>query len=132
MESIVAANGSSAGGDFLLNRLPWRTSVFIDTGYDNPIESVVNIARRHQIPHGRLQGLVPHPMLHCAHIEAGTEHARRIRRTKSLQVEPLRVQPCALRNGFTLEQHVVFSVAGRRWEYKPLAVEVRAGFEQFG
>jgi hypothetical protein len=32
----------------------------------------------------------------------------------------------------TLEQHVVFSVAARRWECKPLDVEVRAGFEQFG
>jgi hypothetical protein len=59
LESIVAPNGSSAGGNSLLNRLPWRTSVFIDTGYDNPIEPVVNIARGHQVSHRRLQGFVP-------------------------------------------------------------------------
>ena len=132
VELIVPANRSSATNHFLLNGLPWRTCVFIDTRYDNPIELVVNIARGHQIPHRRFQRFVPHPVLNRSHIEAGTEHARRIRRTKSLQVEPLRVQPCALRDGFALEQHVVFSVAGWRWEYKPLAVEVRAGFEQFG
>jgi hypothetical protein len=72
----MAPNGSSAGGDFLLNRLPWRTNVFIDTGYDNPIESVVNIARGHEIPHRRFQRFVSHPVLNRSHIEAGTEHAR--------------------------------------------------------
>ena len=59
VELIVPANRSSATNHFLLNRLPWRTSVFIDTGYDNPIEPVVNIARGHQVSHRRLQGFVP-------------------------------------------------------------------------
>ena len=45
---------------------------------------VVNIARRYQISHGRLQRFVPHPVLNRSHIEAGTEHAGGIRRTKCL------------------------------------------------
>ena len=97
VELIVPANRSSATNHFLLNRLPWRTSIFTDTGYDNPIESVVNVARGHQIPHRRFQRFVSHPVLNRAHIEPGTEHARRIRRTKSLQVEPLTVE---VRAGF--------------------------------
>ena len=118
--------------DFLLNGLPWRICDFGGAGYDNLIKSVVNIARRHQISHGRLQRFVPHPVLNRSHIEAGTEHAGGIRRTKCLQIELLGVKPRALCDGFALEQHVVFSVAGRRWKYEPLAVKVRAGFEQFG
>src|SRR5215472_3250990 len=68
--SIVGAGRFSAGGDSLLNRLPCRTSVLTDTGHNNLIESVMNIARGYQIPHCRLQRFVPHPMLNRAHIEA--------------------------------------------------------------
>ena len=81
-ESIVATNRSSAGSDFLLNGLPWRICVLSDAGHDNLIKPVVNIARGYQIPHSRLQGFVPHPVLNRSHIEARTEHASGIGRTE--------------------------------------------------
>jgi len=59
----VAAKGSPAGTDFLLNGLLWRICAFGGAGYDNLIQPVVNIARRYQIPHGRFRGFVPHPVL---------------------------------------------------------------------
>jgi hypothetical protein len=73
-ESIVVTNAPFAG-DFLLNGFPERICALGSFGYNNLIKSVMNIARRYQISHGRLQRFVPHPMLNRSHIEAGTEHA---------------------------------------------------------
>jgi len=84
VESAVLSNGSSVGSDFLLNGLPWSINVFGEARHANLIKPVVNIASRHQIPHRRFQGFVSHPVLNRSHIEAGTEHARGIRRTKCL------------------------------------------------
>jgi hypothetical protein len=132
MESIATTNGSFASTHFLLDGLSWRTCVLIDAGYDNLIKSVVNVARGHQIPHGRLQGFVPHPLLNRSHIEAGTEHASGIRRTKCLQIELFGVQTRARCNRFAFEQHVVISITSGRWKYEPLAVEARTSFKQSG
>jgi len=132
MESIATTNGSFASTHFLLDGLSWQASFLIDAGYDNLIKSGVNVARRYQISHGRLQRFVPHPVLNRSHIEAGTEHAGGIRRTKCLQIELFRVQTSALCNCFAFEQHVVFSITSGRWKYEPLAVEARASFKQSG
>jgi len=92
MESIPTTNGPFASTHFfLLDGLSWWTCVLIDARYANLIKSVVNIAGRYQISHGRLQRFVPHPVLNRSHIEAGTEHAGGIRRTKCLEVELLGV-----------------------------------------
>jgi hypothetical protein len=128
----VLTNGSSAGGDFLLNGLPWWTNVFGEARHANLIKPVVNIARRYQIPHCRFQGFVPHPVLNRSHIEAGPEHTSGIRRPKCLQIELLVVQSRALRDCFALEQHVVFSIAGWRGKHEPFVMQVRACFEQLG
>lgn len=78
VESIASASRFSVGSDFLLNGLPWRTNVFGEAGHDNLIKPVMNIARRHQIPHGRFQRFVAHPVLNGSHIESRTEHTRGI------------------------------------------------------
>jgi len=85
VESIVSASPLSVTCDFLLNGLPWR-SRFLSSyaGHNNPIEPVVNIARRYQVSHGRFQGFVSHPVLNRSDIEAGTKHSGRIRRAKCL------------------------------------------------
>ena len=61
--------------DFLLKGFPERIRPLGSFGYNNLIKSVVNIARRYQISHGRLQRFVPHPVLNRSHIEAGPQHA---------------------------------------------------------
>ena len=53
VESAVLTNGSSVGSDFLLNGLPRWINVSGEARHANLIKPVVNIARRHQIPHRR-------------------------------------------------------------------------------
>ena len=73
VESTAVANDSPVGTAFLLDGLPWWICNFDGAGYDNPIQSVVNVTRRYQVPHSGLQGFVPHPVLNRSHIiqEAG-------------------------------------------------------------
>ena len=51
VESTAVANDSPGGTAFLLDGLPWWICNFDGAGYDNPIQSVVNVTRRYQVPH---------------------------------------------------------------------------------
>ena len=50
-------------------------------------ESGVDVTGWHEIPHGRLQGFVPHPGLYRSDVEARAKHACCIRGSEGFQIE---------------------------------------------
>ena len=51
------------------------------------VEAGVNVTGWHEIPHGRLQRFVPHPVLHRSDVEARAKHACCIRGSEGFQIE---------------------------------------------
>src|SRR6202171_917189 len=82
------------------------------------VQLVVNISGRRQVAHRGLQRLVAHPVLHGPYIESPAQHSCGIGGTKCLQIKLCRVEFGALRDRFTVVEHVLFAVSRGGWEHK--------------
>src|SRR2546425_1008623 len=84
---------------------------------------------RRQIPHGRFERFVPHPMLNGAWIEASTEHPRGVRRSECFQIELLHVHLREFGDRFAFVEHVLIVIARRRRENEFAGQMVRVVFQ---
>ena len=61
-----------------------------------------------QVAHGRLQGLVPHPVLDGSDVETPPKHAGGIRGPEGLQIEFFGIEAGAFRDQFAAPQEILF------------------------
>jgi len=106
-------------------------SSLVETRHSHLIKSRVNFFRRDQIPHGRLERFVPHPVLNRADVEPRPEGSRSIGRTKCLEIELRLVQSGTLGNSLTVVKHVVLAISCRRWKHELAAGARSVRLQQF-